>query len=65
MFTVCPKLRDFHIFTFLKIIEIWMVGIHARMIGLISVWGALTRSDQSLFHSMQQKDRRCDIRKHI
>ena len=38
---------------FLKILKLCMVGIHAKFVGLISVWVLLKRSNQSLFHSMQ------------
>ena len=40
-----------------------MVGIFAKIVKLISVWVVLKRSNQSLFHSMQQINHRCDIKK--
>ena len=35
-----------------------MISIHVKIIGLNHVGGALTRLEQALFHSMQEKNRR-------
>ena len=47
---------------YLKISQLWTVSIYDRMIRLIYMRGVLKSSDQALFHSVQQKNRRCDIK---